>query len=101
MAKRKKGAGGVVALAEKLGRIAGTVHAKAEGWVARKGSKRKPAAAVAHGRIRKRSGGVVDAPGKKHRKPAPAHPDANIADSQSAKLRKAKLLKPSRHRARG
>ena len=49
-----------------------------------------------------RSGGVVDAPGKKHRKPAPSDPGANIADSQAAKLRMVKtMVKSSRHRGRG
>ena len=97
MAKSKKKTDGIVAFAEQLGRIAGTVHAKAERW-SRKVSKKKPAAVVARGRTRKRSGGVVDAPGKKHRKPAPADPSANTADSQSAKLRRAKMLKPNRAR---
>jgi len=49
-----------------------------------------------------RSGGVVDAPGKKHRKPAPSDPDANIAASQAAKLRMVKtMVKVTRHRGRG
>ena len=48
------------------------------------------------------SGGVVDAPGKKHRKPMPTDPGANIADSQAAKMRTAKtMVKTNRRRGRG
>ncbi len=118
----------VVAFAEQLGRIAGTVQAKAEGWMDRdalneqlasvrdgaadlleqlaggatKASTNKPSAAAAHAGNRGRSGGVVDAPGKKHRKPMPADPDANLADSQAAKMRTAKtMVKTNRRRGRG
>jgi hypothetical protein len=96
----------VVAFAEQLGRLVGTVQAKADGWMDRpalqeqvtrirdgaagllrqlgavqhsKGGKR-PAKAGARAKAAKatgaarftggRSGGKVDAPGKKHRKPA-------------------------------
>jgi hypothetical protein len=81
----------VVALAEQLGRLVGTVQAKTDGWVdlpalnsqlmrirdgaagilgqirgssSRKTRGRKPTAKTAG-----RSGGKVDAPGKTHRKP--------------------------------
>jgi hypothetical protein len=118
----------VVAFAEQLGRIAGTVQAKAEGWMDRetlntqiakvrdgaadlleqlagsatKASTKKPAAAAARGGSKGRSGGVVDAPGKKHRKPMPTDPGANIADSQAAKMRAAKtMVKTNRRRGRG
>jgi hypothetical protein len=118
----------VVAFAEQLGRIAGTVQAKAAGWLDRealtrqlasvrdgaaellellagdatKGSKRAPVATVALGRTEGRSGGVVDAPGKKHRKPMPADSSANIVDSQAAKMRMAKtMVKTNRRRGRG
>ena len=118
----------VVAFAEQLGRIAGTVQAKAEGWMDRgtlnkqiasvrdgaadllkqlagratKASKKQPAAAAARRRNKGRSGGVVDAPGKKHRKPMPTDPGANIADSQAAKMRTAKtMVKTNRRRGRG
>jgi hypothetical protein len=117
----------VVAFAEQLGRIAGTVQSKAEGWMDRdtlyqqiasvrdgaadllehlaggttKASKKKPAAAVGGGNTG-RSGGVVDAPGKKHRKPTPRDPGANIADSQAAKIRMVKtMVKTTRRRGRG
>jgi hypothetical protein len=45
---------------------------------------------------------VVDAPGKKHRKPLPADPGANIADSQAAKIRMARtMVNTNRRRGRG
>ena len=118
----------VIAFAEQLGRIYGTVQAKAEGWMDRetlntqiasvrdgaadllrqlaggatKASKKKPAAAPARGETRGRSGGVVDARGKKHRRPMPRDPGANIADSQGAKMRAAKtMVKTNRRRGRG
>jgi hypothetical protein len=118
----------VVAFAEQIGRIAGTVHARADGWMDRdtlyqqiasvrdgavdlleqlaggsatKASKRKPAAA-ARGSNKGRSGGAVDAPGKKHRKPMPTDPGANLADSQAAKMRTARtMVKTNRRRGRG
>jgi hypothetical protein len=118
----------VVAFAEQLGRVAGTLQAKAEGWMDRealntqiasvhdgaadllrqlaggatKASKRKPVAAAARGETKGRSGGVVDARGKKHRKPMPTDPGANIADSQATKMRAAKtMVKTNRRRGRG
>jgi hypothetical protein len=118
----------VVAFAEQLGRIAGTFQARAEGWMDREALKKqiasvrdgaadlleqlagdatkalqkKPAASAALGRAKRRSGGVVDAPGKKHRKPMPTDPGANIADSQAAKMRTAKtMVKTNRRRGRG
>jgi hypothetical protein len=119
----------VVAFAEQLGRIAGNLQAKAEGWMDRaalhkqivsvrdgaadlleqlagdatKASKKKPAAAAAaRGATKGRSGGVVDARGKKHRKPMPTDPGANIVDSQAAKMRTAKtMVKTNRLRGRG
>ena len=118
----------VVAFAEQLGRIAGTVQARTEGWMDREALKKqiasvrdgaadlleqlagdatkalhkKPTASAALGRAKRRSGGGVDAPGKKHRKPLPADPGANIADSQAAKMRTAKtMVKTNRHRGRG
>ena len=49
-----------------------------------------------------RSGGVVDAPGKKHRKPMPADPGASQAASQATKLRAAMpMVKTNRLRGRG
>jgi hypothetical protein len=122
----------VMAFAEQLGRIAATIHAKAEGWMDRetlneqiasvrdgaahlleqlaggatKAPKKKADVASArrgNNRGNKgRSGGVVDAPGKKHRKAAPTDPDASIADSQADKMRMAKTMaKTYRRRGRG
>jgi hypothetical protein len=118
----------VVAFAEQLGRIAGTIQARAEASMDRellkkqiasvrdgaadlleqlaggstKASKTKPAAAAARGETKGLSGGVVHAPGKKHRKPMPTDPGANIADSQAAKMRTAKtMVKTYRRRGRG
>jgi hypothetical protein len=45
---------------------------------------------------------VVDAPGKKHRKPMPADPGANLTSSQAAKMRMARtMVKTNRRRGRG
>jgi hypothetical protein len=61
-----------------------------------------PTGVSAPGRSRGRSGGIVDAPGKKHRPPMPSDPGANRADSQAAKVRAAKtMIKTSRRRGRG
>ena len=100
---------GLVAFAKKVGQVAGTVQAKAQGWMEgdeMKAPKKKPAAAVAPSVVRAvtkgRSGGVVDAPGKKHRKPQPIGPGAARAGSQAAKLRTAApMAKTDRRRGRG
>ena len=120
----------VLAFAEQLGRIAGSVHAKTAGWMdgdtlkndlarvrdaaadllqqltaaAPAIAENRPTAgaAAAVRKSRGRSGGIVDAPGKKHRPPLPADPGANRADSQAAKVRAARMMvKTSRHRGRG
>jgi hypothetical protein len=118
----------VVAFAEQLGRIAGTFQARTDGWLDRealtkqiasvrdgaaelleqlaggatRASKGVPAATAAPGKTKGRSGGVVDAPGKKHRKPMRTDPGANMADSQAAKMRTAKtMVKTNRRRGRG
>ena len=112
----------VVALAEQVGRIVGTVQTKAEGWFDRKAlsdqfvsvrdsaaemvrhlasaakAPSKPArakAADAAQRARGRSGGVVDAPGKKHRKPMPSTPGTKHSDTRIAKM---KVMAESRRR---
>jgi hypothetical protein len=67
-----------------------------------KGPKAKRRTAAARGEAKGRSGGMVDAPGKKHRKPLPSDPDASIADSQAAKMRTAMpMAKTNKHRGRG
>jgi hypothetical protein len=117
----------VLAFAEQLGRIAGTVQARAEGWMNRDAlatqiasvrdgaaelleqlagatgaSTEVPAATAAPTQAKARSGGVVDAPGKKHRKPARRDPGANMAGSQAAKMRLARtMVKTNRRRGRG
>jgi hypothetical protein len=118
----------VLAFAEQLGRIAGTVQAKTAGWMDGDTLKKEfervrddaadllkqltadapavaengPTAGAAIKRSRGRSGGIVDAPGKKHRPPTPTDPGAKRADSQAAKVRAAKtMVKTSRHRGRG
>ena len=118
----------VVAFAEQVGRIAGTIQAKTEGWMDRETlnkqiarvrddaaallqhlagggatiATQKPAPATVRARSTGRSGGVVDAPGKKHRTPRPADPEASLAHSQAAKLRMAKtMVKTNRRRGRG
>jgi hypothetical protein len=64
--------------------------------------KKKAAVTVAPHGNRGRSGGLVDAPGKKHRQAAPADPDASIADAQANKMRMAKPMeKVHRRRGRG
>jgi hypothetical protein len=114
----------LVKFAEQLGRIAGTLQAKADGWMdretlnkqiasvrdgaaelikhlgvgAKKATKKKPATAARA--AKGRSGGTVDAPGKKHRKPGPANPEASIVVSQAEKMRAAKTMVKT-HQRRG
>jgi hypothetical protein len=118
----------VLAFAKQAGYVAGTIQNRAEGWMDRetlgkqlasvrdsathlleqlgnvaRRSGRKPAAR-SRKVTRARSGGVVDAPGKKHRKRAPADPDARLAQSQARKLRAATPMEKTtmaRHRNRG
>jgi hypothetical protein len=104
----------VVAFAEQLGRLVGTVQAKADGWMdvpalqeqvtrIRDGAAgllrqlgdagaRGKAAAAATRKPQKptmstagRSGGKVDAPGKKHRKPAASTPGVKHSNEMIAK----------------
>jgi hypothetical protein len=117
----------VVAFAEQLGRIVGTVQAKAEGWMESEALKTQ-IASVRDGaadlldhlsggateasqklarvtRMRQdakgRSGGVVDAPGKKHRRPIPSDPAVHTVVSRSAKMRTAKpMIGANRRRGR-
>jgi len=118
----------VLAFAQHLGRIAGTVQARTSGWIdgdvlkkelarVRDGAadllhqltgeapavaKKKPMGGTAPRKSQGRSGGIVDAPGKKHRPRMPADPDANRAHSQAAKTRAAKTMsKTKRLRGRG
>jgi hypothetical protein len=116
-----------MALAEELGRIAGTLHGRAEGWMDRealakqitsvrdsaaalldqvtgatKPAPEEPSVAPARQNAKGRSGGVVDAPGKRHRKPPPADPNATRVASQAVKMRSARtMVKTNRRRGRG
>jgi hypothetical protein len=136
MAKRRisKGTKGdalerrVLAFAEQMGYVAGTLQSRAEGLMDRQSlnrqltsvrngaasllkqmasgakslARRKRAPAAKRTRTTGRSGGVVDAPGKKHRKPAPADPRVAKARNQTAKMREAQsMAKTRRHQARG
>jgi len=120
----------VVAFAEQLGRIVGTVQARAEGWMNRETLNKQiasvrdsaselldqlkttvtkaatatktGAAAAATSTKKGRSGGVVDAPGKKHRKPAPEDPRALAADAKASNMRSGKtMMKTVKQRGRG
>ena len=115
----------LLAFAEQLGRIAGTLTARTEGWMERQtltaqiagirdgaaqlleriapaATEAPPPRAPASGKTTGRSGGVVDAPGKKHRKPLPADPRVKQATSQAAKMRTVKtMVKTNRRRGRG
>jgi hypothetical protein len=124
----------VVAFAEQLGRIAGTVQARAEGWMDRDALSKQIAsvrdsaaelldqlagsvtsmtrtakeaattavAARSKAASKGRSGGVVDAPGKKHRKPVPADPRTVAADAKRANMRSSQAsVKTSKKRGRG
>lgn len=116
----------LVAFAEQLGRMVGTIQAKAEGWLDRETlnqqivsvrdgaahlleqladatkATKTPATAASRGGNKGRSGGTVDAPGKRHRKPMRNDPSANVSRSQADKLRTAKTMKKTnRRRGRG
>jgi hypothetical protein len=117
----------VLAFARQAGYVAGTIQTKAEGWMDRKaltkqltsvrdgaaqlleqlgtaaGLTRKQAAPPPKRKTtRARSGGVVDAPGKRHRKRLPADPEAALARSQADKMRAARTMERARRpQARG
>ena len=122
----------VVAFAEQLGRMVGTVQAKTEGWMDRDALNTQIAsvrdsaaelleqlktsvtsaaagltsaeqkAAPAPRKSKGRSGGVVDAPGKKHRKPTPKDPRAQAASARASSMRAGKAsMKTMKQRGRG
>jgi hypothetical protein len=105
----------VVAFATQLGEIAGNLQTKAEGWLDRENLSQQltsardsatdllkqlaasvgsgsaqPAETAARRPAKGRSGGVVDAPGKKHRKPVQSLSQKTLARSQSDKARAVK-----------
>jgi hypothetical protein len=94
----------VIAIAERLGRIAGTAQARADGWINQRAVQiqlakiRERASKLLHrlsangttsddrqARVRERSRAMVAAPGKKHRK-AP-EPSAGVEPSKELKAR--------------
>ena len=123
----------VLAFAEQLGRMVGTIQRKADGWMDRETlntqvasvrdrasqllTQLASAATASRGKVKKkkkksssaarrpgpgRSGGTVDAPGKKHRKPSPAGPGASTVRTEATKRRTAKTVaKTNRLRGRG
>ena len=116
----------VVAFAEQLGRLVGTVESKAEGWLDQKALNtqltqiRDGAAellnhlggAIASGRAAAnpkkkqpeastssgRSGGTVDAPGKTHRKAANSARGAKHSDERISKIKGAKTMRRGHRR---
>ena len=115
----------IEAFAEQLGYVAGSIHSRAEGLVDRKSLSRQVTSVRDNARqlleqlasgvasrvrrkpapkrpVRKaRSGGTVDAPGKKHRKPSPAPPPPALERTRNARMQAAthKSTRVS-HRAR-
>ena len=87
----------VVAVAEQIGRIVGTVQARTEGWLSRKESD-SAAAKPTRTTAMARSGGVVDAPGKRHRRPMPSQQGVKHSDTRIAKV---KTSNESRRRGGG
>jgi hypothetical protein len=94
----------IVALAERVGRIVGATQGKVEKVIAKRPrtmaalrakvlKKAKPAV-----KARGRSGGVVDAPGKKHRGPMPSTPGVKHSDEQIAKGRLGKTARRPQRR---
>jgi len=91
----------VVAVAEQLGRIIGTVQAKVEEGL--KGGKRSPKKPAAPTKAMARAAALpsrpnVDAPGKRHRKPVPSDPGVKHSDERIAKLKSANESRHGRHR---
>lgn len=110
----------VIAYAEQLGRFVGTVQAKAEGWLDpdvlrdQMSSVRDGATALlerlratggqaegpAGGPKTGRSGGVVDAPGKKHRKPTPNVKVPRSTAADAGRIARLKGVNANRRRGR-
>ena len=116
----------VVAFAEQLGRLIGTVERKSEGWMDQKALNEQVTqirdgavellnhlgGAVAAGRAAAkpqktqakagtpvgRSGGTVDAPGKTHRKMARGAPGTKHSDERISKIKGAKTMRRGHRR---
>jgi hypothetical protein len=108
----------VVQFAEQMGRVLGTVRATADGLLDRQalsaqissirdaaadllthvGGVTAPASATPAktAATTRRSRGAVDAPGKRHRKPAPSTRGAKHSDTRIAKAKLAKTGRPPR-----
>ena len=105
----------VVQFAEQLGRMVGTVHAKTDGLLDRQALMTQitsirdaaadllahvgggtPAPASKPAKTARRSRGAVDAPGKRHRKPAPSTKGAKHSDTRIAKVKLSKEGRPPR-----
>ena len=117
----------VLAFAEQLGRIVGTVQAKTEGLVDREALNRQIASvrdsaselldqlkmtvtkatgtakkAVASAPAKSKGRGPVDAPGKTHRKPMPNDPRSVAANAKRSNMRAAQQsMKTTKTRGRG
>jgi hypothetical protein len=119
----------VLAFAKQAGYVAGTIQMKTEGWMDRKAlakqltsvrdgaahlleqlgnaariTRKKAGTQPRRKATRARSGGAVDAPGKKHRKRLPSDPDATLVRSQARKMQAATPMEKTtsaRHRNRG
>ena len=103
----------VIAIAEQLGRIAGTAQAKTDAWLDQPAFREQLArirdsAATLLDQISKlrngravvvqrppRSGGKVDAPGKKHRTPPPSIAGVKHSEQAIAKAKAARQAKRS------
>jgi hypothetical protein len=111
----------VVALAEQLGRLTATVQGKADRWVDQKklerqlarvrdgaadllerlSARRSPAAArpkTGKTQAGGRSGGKVDAPGKKHRKAPASRPGVRHSEESIPKANAARQLRRTRRK---
>ena len=116
----------VVAFAEQLGRLVGTVESKSEGWVDQKALNDQLTqirdgavellnhlgGAIASGRAAAkpqktspkaatsvgRSGGTVDAPGKTHRKTARGAPVTKHSDERISKIKAVKTMRRPQRR---
>jgi type IV secretory pathway TrbL component len=108
----------VVQFAEQVGRVVGTIRATADGLIDRralsaqmsairdaaadllqhvgKGAPRADASAAGSAAAPRRSRGDVDAPGKRHRKPAPSRRGTKHSDTRIAKVKLAKTGRPPR-----
>jgi hypothetical protein len=86
---------GIVAFAERLGHVAGAMHARVDRLRGRAPARKRSGGARAAG-APSRSGGVVDAPGKKHRKAPQRRRGVKHSELAIAKMTTAKDRHPAR-----